>query len=39
MPSLTAYRQLFAMCGVAAVLAAVLVMLIPHRREAGGVRA
>ena len=30
-PSLDAYRLIFALCGGAAVLAAVLVMMIPHR--------
>ncbi|AWB91544.1 MFS transporter [Aeromicrobium chenweiae] len=33
-PSLSAYQQLFAICGGAAVLAAVLVLLIPHRPTA-----
>ncbi|NRQ50004.1 MFS transporter [Aeromicrobium stalagmiti] len=33
-PSLTAYQQLFAICGGAAVLAAVMVLLIPHRATA-----
>lgn len=33
-PSLDAYQLIFALCGGAAVLAAVLVMLIPHRTAA-----
>ncbi|MEP9382400.1 MFS transporter [Nocardioides sp. KR10-350] len=32
-PSLTAYRWLFGVCAVAAVLAAVLVLTVPHRRQ------
>jgi len=32
LPSLTAYRQLFALCGIAAVLAAAVALAIPHRR-------
>ncbi|MDH2415750.1 MFS transporter [Nocardioides sp. CER19] len=34
LPSLTAYRELFALCGAAAVLAAVVALGIPHRRTA-----
>jgi len=33
-PSLTAYRSLFGICAAAAVLAAMVVLLIPHRRPA-----
>jgi MFS family permease len=33
-PSLTAYRELFAICAGASVLAAVLILFIPHRRTA-----
>lgn len=33
-PSLTAYRWLFAVCAVAAFLAAVLVLTVPHRKDA-----
>lgn len=33
-PSLTAYRELFAICGGSALLAAILVLMIPHRRTA-----
>jgi cyanate permease len=33
-PSLAAYRALFAICGGAALLAALFVLLIPHRRTA-----
>jgi MFS family permease len=32
LPSLTAYRELFALCGAAAVLAAIVALGIPHRR-------
>ncbi len=32
-PSLDAYRELFAICAVASLLAALLVLLVPHRRE------
>ncbi|MRJ78285.1 MFS transporter [Aeromicrobium sp. SMF47] len=35
-PSLSAYQQLFAICGGAAVVAAVLVLLIPHRPTSPG---
>jgi len=34
LPSLSAYRELFAICGVAALLAAVVAVGIPHRRPA-----
>jgi MFS family permease len=34
LPSLDAYRELFAMCGVAAALAAAVALAIPHRRTA-----
>jgi MFS family permease len=34
LPSLTAYRELFALCGIAAVLAAVVALGIPHKRTA-----
>ena len=39
LPSLAAYQELFAICAGASILAALLVLLVPHRREAGGVRA
>ena len=32
LPSLTAYRELFLMCGIASVLAALVALSIPHRR-------
>jgi MFS family permease len=32
-PSLTAYRELFAICAGASVLAAVMILFIPHRRS------
>jgi MFS family permease len=34
LPSLTAYRELFALCGVASLLAAVVALGIPHKRTA-----
>jgi hypothetical protein len=34
LPSLTAYRELFALCGGAAVLAAVVALAIPHQKLA-----
>ena len=33
-PSLTAYRELFAICAVASVLAAAMILTVPHRRPA-----
>jgi MFS family permease len=38
-PSLAAYQGLFAICAGASVLAAVLVLLVPHRREGDAVQA
>lgn len=34
LPSLTAYRELFALCGIAALLAAIVALAIPHQRQA-----
>ena len=33
-PSLTAYRELFAICAAASVLTAVMMMFVPHRKPA-----